>query len=334
MILLLGASGYVGRAFASELRRRGYGFIPLTRRAIDYTHFDLLFSYIRRMRPEFLINAAGFIGRPDEDTCELAREETLAANTLLPQTIARACLMTNTPWGHVSSGGIYSGAKVRDQGTMQTEKYLNQPELRRLWAAHPESIFGFTEADEPNSTFRSPPCSFYSGSKALAEEVIRGIGRSYIWRPGIVFNEQEEPRNFLWQVQKHPRVRDTVNSLSQVQDFVRACLNLWERQAPFGIYNVANPGAVTTRQVVDMIERILKPARRCEIREGEESRRCGASAPRAHCILDVAKLLAAGVDMRPASEALEDSLRNWHWATSSVWVGMPSLSRLRFSAHT
>jgi nucleoside-diphosphate-sugar epimerase len=34
MILLLGASGYIGRAFANELRRRGDRFIPLTRKAI------------------------------------------------------------------------------------------------------------------------------------------------------------------------------------------------------------------------------------------------------------------------------------------------------------
>ena len=40
MILLLGATGYVGQAFASELRRRGHSFIPLTRKAIDYTRFE------------------------------------------------------------------------------------------------------------------------------------------------------------------------------------------------------------------------------------------------------------------------------------------------------
>ena len=54
MILLLGASGYIGRAFASELRRRGHSFIPLTRRAFDYTRFDFLFDYLRTMRPVLL----------------------------------------------------------------------------------------------------------------------------------------------------------------------------------------------------------------------------------------------------------------------------------------
>ena len=62
MILLLGASGYYGRAFASELRRRGQSFIPLTRKTFDYTRFDFLFDYLRRTKPVFLINAANYVG--------------------------------------------------------------------------------------------------------------------------------------------------------------------------------------------------------------------------------------------------------------------------------
>ena len=112
MILLLGSSGYVGRIFTTELQRRGCAFIPLTRQAVDYTSFGLLFDHVRKTRPAFIINAAGYAGNPDVDACELAREETLFANAILPQTIAKVCLMTNTPWGHVSSGSIYSGAKI------------------------------------------------------------------------------------------------------------------------------------------------------------------------------------------------------------------------------
>ena len=59
MILLLGATGYIGQAFSSELRQRRISFIPLTRKAVDYSNFDVLFGYIRRMKPEFVINAAG-----------------------------------------------------------------------------------------------------------------------------------------------------------------------------------------------------------------------------------------------------------------------------------
>ena len=69
------------------------------------------------------------------------------------------------------------------------------------------------------------------------------------------------PRNYLSKVQRYEKVYDNVNSISHRGDFVRACLDLWERRAPFGIYNVTNPGFVTTRQVVDLVEKILKPAK-------------------------------------------------------------------------
>jgi dTDP-4-dehydrorhamnose reductase len=316
MILLLGASGYMGQAFATELRRRRYSFIPLTRRAIDYTSFELLFDYIRKLKPEFIINAAGYPGRPNVDACETAREETLFANTLLPQTISRACSMTSTPWGHISSGCIYHGAKFIDEtGTRMVEG----AELRQLFAESPEKIFGYTEWDEPNFSFRNAPCNFYSGTKTLAEEAIRGVGDVYLWRPGMPFNERSEPRNFLWRIQNYPKVFDGVNSLSHLDDFVRACLDLWERQAPFGVYNMTNPGVALTRRVVEMIGRILKPNRRFEFwKDEEEFYGHGARALRSNCVLDVSKLLVAGVKIRPVEEALEDSLRSWNVAALRV----------------
>ena len=36
MILLLGATGYIGEAFAKELQRRKTDFIPLSRKQVDY----------------------------------------------------------------------------------------------------------------------------------------------------------------------------------------------------------------------------------------------------------------------------------------------------------
>jgi dTDP-4-dehydrorhamnose reductase len=306
----------MGQAFATELRRRRYSFIPLTRKAIDYTDFDLLFDYVRKLRPEFIINAAGYPGRPNVDACEQAREETLCANTLLPQTISRVCMMTGTPWGHISSGCIYHGAKLIDNGRTRNVAGM---ELRRLFAGHPEKICGYTEWDEPNFCFRHPPCNFYSGSKALAEETIREAGETYIWRPGMPFNGRNEPRNFLWRIQNYHKVHDGVNSLTHLEDFVRACLELWERQAPFGIYNIANPGAVLTRKVVEMIQRILKPEQSFDFWTGdEEFYHYGAKALRSNCVLDVSKLLRTGVRMRPVEEALEDSLRSWSMVMPSL----------------
>jgi dTDP-4-dehydrorhamnose reductase len=312
MILLLGASGYMGEAFAKELQRRKMNFIPLARKQIDYARFDLLLEFLKAKKPSFVINAAGYTGKPNVDACEYAKADTLAGNTLLPQTIAHACATAGIPWGHVSSGCIFSGAKVIESGKTRVEKNLIRPDLRLLVEQSPDKIHGFTETDTPNFSFRDLPCSFYSGTKALGEEAISGTGQSYIWRLRIPFDEFDNARNYLSKVQRYAKVYDNVNSISHRADFVCACLDLLKLRAPFGVYNVTNPGFVTTRQVIGLIVKTLNPARRFEFWAGdEEFYKVAAKTPRSNCVMDVSKLLAAGVKIRPVNDALEDSLRNW-----------------------
>jgi dTDP-4-dehydrorhamnose reductase len=312
MILLLGASGYIGEAFAKELRRRKIDFVPLARKQIDYTRFDSLLEFLKTKKPSFVINAAGYTGKPNVDACEIAKADTLLGNTLLPQTIAHACAALKIPWGHVSSGCIFSGAKIVAGGKTRVEKDLTKSELRALVEKSPEKIHGFTETDTPNFSFRDLPCSFYSGTKALGEEAIAGTGQSYVWRLRIPFDEFDNARNYLSKVQRYAKVYDNVNSISHRADFVNACLDLWEKRAPFGAYNVTNPGFVTTRHVIGMIEKILKPKHKFEFwASDEEFYKVAAKTPRSNCVMNVSKLLAAGVKIRSVEEALEDSLKNW-----------------------
>jgi dTDP-4-dehydrorhamnose reductase len=305
MIILLGASGYIGQAF-------GYDCLSLSRAEVDYTKFEPLLRLLRAKKPEFLINAAGYTGKPNVDACESARADTLAGCALLPQTIAHACAVSGIPWGHVSSGCIYSGAKIVQNGKTHIEKDMTKPEMRTLLEKSPECIHGFREDDMPNFSFREPPCSFYSGAKALAEEVIYNVGQNYCWRLRIPFSEYDNTRNYLSKVQRYSKVYDNVNSISHRADFVRACIELWERRAPFGIYNITNPGFITTRRVVQMVQEILCPERRFEFWESdEEFYRIGAKVPRSNCVLDISKLLAAGIKIRPVEEAVRFSLENW-----------------------
>jgi dTDP-4-dehydrorhamnose reductase len=133
-----------------------------------------------------------------------------------------------------------------------------------------------------------------------------------VWRLRIPFDDEDNARNYLSKIQRYSKVYDNVNSLSHRGDFARACLDLWELKAPFGTYNVTNPGFVTTRQVVQMIQRIRKPQRTFEYwADDDEFYRTAAQTPRSNCVLDVAKLLATGVSLRPVANALEDSLANW-----------------------
>jgi nucleoside-diphosphate-sugar epimerase len=312
-ILILGGAGYIGSAFIEEFHRRAWEYRVLRRSDADYTQFPVLLELLRRERFDFLVNCAGFTGKPNVDACELAKADTLVGNTLLPQTIAHACAAAGVPWGHVSSGCIYSGAKILgNDGTLRVEKDMTRPEMRALAETHPERILGFTEEDTPNFSFRDGPCSFYSGTKALGEEAIAGIGTSYVWRLRIPFDEFDGVRNYLSKVQRYAKVYDNLNSISHRADFTKACLDLWLMGAPAGIYNVTNPGWVTTRRVVERIEGILRPSRRFEYWENdEEFYRVAAKTPRSNCVMDATKLLRAGVKIRPVEEALEHALRNW-----------------------
>ena len=306
--MLLGATGYIGQVFARELTARALPFEAPARGRTDYTRFDVLTELLRRAKPDFLINAAGYTGKPNVDACETHRADTLQGNTLFPAMVAHVCSAQGVPFGHVSSGCIYDGAKIAGR----VEKDLTTPECQALFQQNPGAIRGFTEEDEPNFSFRRPPCSFYSGTKALAEEALAQAGSHYIWRLRIPFDQFDNPRNYLSKVQNYPKVYENVNSLSHRGDFVAACLDLWQKRAPFGIYNVTNPGFVSTRQVVDMIRRILKPARPFEFwADDREFYRLAAKTPRSNCVLDVSKLLAAGVQLRPVEEALADALQNW-----------------------
>lgn len=312
MILLLGAAGYIGQAFELELSRRGVAFRSLSRDQVDYTDFETLRKFLDGTKPDFVVNAAGYTGKPNVDACETARADTLRGNALFPQTLSHACTVAGVPWGHVSSGCIYAGAWVTEKGRRRVEKDLTRPEVQHLLEVNREAIGGYREDDEPNFSFRSPPCSFYSGTKALGEEVLAGAGQAYIWRLRIPFDEIDNGRNYLTKVQSYSKVYDNVNSLSHRGDFVRACLDLWERRAPYGTYNVTNPGFVTTREVVDQIKKTRNPGREFEFwADDEEFYKVAAKTPRSNCVLDVSKLLATGVVMRPVEVAIRSSLENW-----------------------
>jgi UDP-glucose 4,6-dehydratase len=201
-----------------------------------------------------------------------------------------------------------------EAGTMRIYRDMTDVGFQAVLANDRLTIQGFTETDAPNFCFRQSPCSFYSGTKALGEEVLAATENCYIWRLRIPFDEFNNPRNYLTKLQSYAKVYENVNSLSHRADFAAACLNLWERRAPFGTYNVTNPGFVTTSEVVTMIQQILKPHRTFEYWENDcQFYQVAAKTPRSNCVLDVSKLLAAGVQVRPVLDALEDSLRHWEF---------------------
>jgi dTDP-4-dehydrorhamnose reductase len=287
MILLLGGSGYVGAAYQQLLTARGIAFRAATRREIDYTQPAELRRLLQEVRPDFLINAAGYTGKPNVDACELHKAECLFGNAVFPGYVGEACAEANLPWGHVSSGCIYSGRRTDHAA--------------------------FREEDTPNFSFRANHCSFYSGTKALGEEVLANAGHCYLWRLRIPFDHVDNPRNYLTKLIRYSKLLEAENSISQLHEFCAATLACWEKRVPFGTYNVTNPGSVWTHEVVDLIRQSGVSTKQFEFFKSEdEFMQVAAKTPRSNCVMDTTKLTSVGIQLTDVREAIARALKEWH----------------------
>ena len=281
MIALLGSSGYIGSAFKAELQARSFTYACLLRE--DYSSFASLRRILHDLKPELVINCAAFVTKPSVDLCEDHKEETLNGNLILPATITHACQATNTPLLHVSTGCLFNG---ENEGR------------------------GYSEQHAPQLTF-DRGADFYVGAKQLAEPIVAQFERAYLCRIRIPFDNVDNDRNYLSKLQRYPKVYNGRNSLAHRGDYVKACLDLWQRRAPCGTYNVTNIGQVSAQECCIMIRRLLKLERKFEYWDEEDFMKNVARTMKSNCTLDVSKLLATGVKIRDVHEAVEDSLRNW-----------------------
>jgi nucleoside-diphosphate-sugar epimerase len=110
----------------------------------------------------------------------------------------------------------------------------------------------------------------------------------------------------------YQRLLDAENSLSNLHEFVDACLDSFRLEIPFGIYNLTNPGFVTTRKVVDWIIEKKVSSKAFEFfRDEADFMRIAAKTPRSNCVLDSSKAIAAGLKFRSVEDSVLDALERW-----------------------
>ncbi len=147
---------------------------------------------------------------------------------------------------------------------------------------------------------------------SLGEECLAGAEDVYIWRARIPFNHQASPRNYLTKLQTYDSLLQATNSLSQLDEFVRAAWQCWDKRVPPGTYHMTNPGVVTTRLVTDLIREYLHPNKQFRFfADEQEFMRVAARTPRSNCLLDSSKLKAVGIPLTSVVEAIERALRHW-----------------------
>ena len=282
MIIVLGASGYIGSAFVQELARQRIPHRALSRAQVDYTDFRSLLALLAA-GADTVINCAAFITKPTVELCDEHKEETLLGNTIFPAILRNACEVTNTKLLHVSTACIYQG----DNGGK-----------------------GWDEDDPPQISFRSHP-AVYVGSKVLAEQIVGEYERAWICRIRIPFDSFDNPRNYLSKLMKFEKLYDDFNSLSHRGDFVKACVRMISWSVPFGIYNVTNWGAIWTHEIAEMIHAQVLPDKTFAYWDGQEFLTKIAKTVKSNCMLSIKKLEATGIRMRSVREAVKESLDHW-----------------------
>jgi len=227
-------------------------------------------------RPDVVINCAGKTGKPNVDWCEDHKLETVTSNVTGPLTLLRACSELGIYWVHVGSGCVYTGDNERK---------------------------GFSEEDEPNFFG-----SFYSRTKMWSELVLKEFPVLQL-RLRMPIDATPNSRNFIKKITTYKKIISIPNSVSVLEDFLRAGMVLIERRAT-GIYNMTNPGAIEHREILDMYREIVDPSFNYEIFSLDEMNQL-TKAGRSNCVLSSDKREAAGAHMRPIKEALKATLEEY-----------------------
>jgi dTDP-4-dehydrorhamnose reductase len=213
-LLITGAAGTLGQAFARICAHRGLAHIVAARDQLDITDRRSIAAAIDRYKPWAIINAAGFV-RVDE--AEANVDECFKVNVTGPELLANACKSAGIPLVTFSSDLVFDGTLGRS----------------------------YVERDEP------APANVYGESKAEAEARLIRIGADALIVRTSAFFGPWDRFNFLFStfasIKRGQRVLasdTTIVSPTYVPDLVHATLDLLLDEEK-GIWHLSNEGALS-----------------------------------------------------------------------------------------
>lgn len=226
-ILITGATGTLGQAFARICKSRGLTCKLLTRVEMDIADPDSVAAALETYKPWALINTAGYVR---VDQAEADPEACFRENTWGPAILAAACRKHDIRLLTFSSDLVFDGLQA-------------QP---------------YTETDQP------APRNVYGQSKLLAEQkVLEVLPEALVVRTSAFFGLWDR-YNFVYQaldafVSGRPftAASDVLVTPTFVPDLVQTSLDLLlDRES--GIWHLTNTGAYTWAQLAEMTASIAK----------------------------------------------------------------------------
>ncbi|MEG3155975.1 family 1 glycosylhydrolase [Sphingomonas sp. RB1R13] len=236
-LLVTGATGTLGHAFARICHHRGLPARLTTRAELDVTDPTSIAAALERLRPWAVINTAGFVRTWEADA---RADECFSINSLGAAQLAKACRIAGIPFVTFSSDLVFDGQLGR----------------------------AYVEGDATS------PQGAYGRSKAEAEaRVLAADPDALIIRTSAFFGPWDR-HNFAFDIIARLRRGDPIDNVADaavitptyVPDLVHATLDLLlDRET--GIRHLANEGALSWHEL----------ARELAARSGHDPRRINAA---------------------------------------------------------
>jgi dTDP-4-dehydrorhamnose reductase len=229
-ILILGAQGMLGNDMAEAFA--DYKPILFDRENLDLTDFSRLKEKLQRIKPNLIINCAGYT---DVEKAEEQEDIANLINGAVVGDIAQICKNLNITLVQISTEYVFDGEKKE----------------------------GYDENDQTNSQ------NIYGQSKALGEKLLmKDCKKYYLVRTSWIYGQhlqkgKERGINFVDRMIELAEEKDELNLVNDqfskptyTKDLCEAIKKLIEEKHEFGIYHLINEGQITPLEFAQEIFKI------------------------------------------------------------------------------
>ena len=223
-VLILG-KGYIGtylQKYLNNLKPSNYNIFFKSKKDLDYTDSEILYNFCLSEDIKTIVNASGYTGSPNVDSCEDNKNDCFFYNVNIPIIIESVSKSLDINFIHIGSGCIYDGYDKE-----------------------------YDEDDTPNFGIFDKESSFYSKTKHISELMLDSNFTNII-RIRMPIENKLSSKNLLTKLINYPNLIDFVNSKTDMLvlcEFIQTVIENFKA----GIYNAVHSNPLGTEEVIDIL---------------------------------------------------------------------------------